>query len=131
MRLSIFLLIVTLFTSGCELDEKRIELAEEFQLKLGKDYKFLDYEIKLEDIDDSRCPLGVDCIWEGEVKLTFEIDFNDADSTFILCTQDKLEYNFLTYTLKLRDVVPYPTSKKEIDRDDYRVSICIETNIPN
>lgn len=131
MRLISFLILLPfLALTSCEFNEHDIELEKEFQLKPGKTYEFMGYELTLKSINDSRCPLDVECVWEGEARLTFELEVEDADSSFVLSTQDKLEYRFSEYTLRLLDVAPYPVSDKDIDQEDYRISIRIETNIP-
>lgn len=129
-HLTLLPLVFAFLFSACEFNEHDIELGKEFQLKLGKTYEFMDCELKLTDIKDSRCPLNVNCIWEGEACLTFEIEMEDHDSTVVISTQDKVNYTFSNYALKVLEVAPYPSSTEEIDKEDYRISVRIESNNP-
>lgn len=123
-------LLLALLLNACEFNENDIELGKEFQLKLGKTYEFMDCELTLTDIKDSRCPLNVNCVWEGEASLTFKLEKEDSDSSFTISTQDKIDYTFSNYALKVLEVAPHPSSTDEIDKEDYRISVRIESNNP-
>lgn len=71
--------------------------------------------------EDSRCPLGVECIWAGlvGVQLSLEQEGNQSTATFagnppILEQGDTL--------LVATEVRPYPREGKSIAEEDYRVT---------
>lgn len=74
-----------------------------------------DIEIQITQINDSRCPQDVVCIWGGEVIVSFLIPTGE---TIELClggstdcvSSSEFTFNGNTYQLILLDVKPYPTT---------------------
>ncbi len=71
--------------------------------------------IKLLDIQDSRCPTGVNCIRAGEVIVSLDVNFgNFKNSETQLCIGCESNMNIPemikidSHILKLSDVLPYP-----------------------
>lgn len=72
-------------------------------------------EVRMTQINDSRCPQNVVCIWGGEVIVSFLIPTGD---TIKLClggstdcvSSNEFSVNGNTYQLILLDVKPYPTT---------------------
>lgn len=77
--LSLFLLSLCLFFAvGCEKEEApashmEIALNVPFSLKPPQQGKSADIGVKVLQIADSRCPLDANCIWEGEVSVTLNV----------------------------------------------------------
>ncbi len=106
------------------------------RLKVGKMKDFNSKGIKFVSvIDDSRCPKGVTCIWEGEVKIIVgfyqdgkvteekELVFssktiNPDNMKELLVTDKKTIY---AYT-----VSPYPSSEKPIHPSEYYLELLIK-----
>lgn len=71
-----------------------------------------DLSLTVEKIDDSRCPVGVDCIWEGTATVSFKLVTKQGVYNFNLDTN--LKPMFVQDTLieqfryQLVDVKPYP-----------------------
>ena len=78
------------------------------ELKLGEKAHYEDLDLYFYDIQDSRCPLDVTCIWEGKVIAMIQVQ-NQTH---------KISENFgigstlyiSPYDITLLDVVPHPTS---------------------
>ncbi len=82
-----------------------------------------------EVINDSRCPSGATCIWQGEVSCRLEITYRE--NAFIkVITQpglsaDPATAEFNGYTLRFK-VQPYPTAGASIKSKDYRLQLTAE-----
>ncbi len=77
-------LALLLLLAGCSLfglgdSSSAVNTDETFTLREGESVRLANANATLRFVDkmaDSRCPLGVDCVWEGEVKvmLSFALD---------------------------------------------------------
>jgi hypothetical protein len=133
IALSAFLLS-GLFLSECELLNRNgfcsEYYAEELILNKTVDLKYSElycnseheFRVSFDSISDSRCPIGVLCVWEGNasVRLILKHD-GENTTTFRLNTNS----SFLTDTLvnglrfELIDILPYPEVDKDYQLDDY------------
>jgi len=81
-------------------------------------------------LEDSRCPIGAECFWEGNAKV--EIEFIIGDETHLL--ELNTYYNFQrdstlnNYYLKLIDVLPYPTLDGSYLDEESIIKIFISKN---
>ena len=88
--------------------------AEEKQVKinLGNSIHVDDIEISILKVDDSRCPVDVTCVWEGQVSATIQM----RNQTHENIEQFSLGYTsayMVPYKITLVDVVPYPASNEK------------------
>ncbi|MDO8428905.1 MAG: hypothetical protein Q7S92_06880 [Candidatus Diapherotrites archaeon] len=95
---------------------------EEFNLAQGQTAKFSDnLEIKLIEIQDSRCPSKVTCVWQGEGKTILEIKQDailvenitltlDTNSSQTFTRKDKIGNQYL---ISLISIEPYPIAGQE------------------
>lgn len=88
---------------------------DQLSLKTGKVYTAMedDLQIRIKEIYDSRCPIGVVCFWAGEAQVNFEVTGKTKfDLTLILHRQpvDTVDQ----YIFRLVDVLPYPVYQKEV-----------------
>ncbi len=66
---------------------------------------------------DSRCPLDVQCVWEGEVDAAFLVTTSNASDTivfkgFLGNDEDGVLQQLVdTYGIELQRVDPYPTQQ--------------------
>ena len=77
-------------------------------------------------ISDSRCPLGLECFWEGDAGARFTIVV--AASSPTACTlHTKLDPKFFfivdSLSVKLKRLAPYPKVGSQIDPREYVVTI--------
>jgi hypothetical protein len=72
----------------------------------------------LEVLEDSRCPVGVDCYWPGQVRLRVRIELGSGTSEAELGTLQPLQVG--DGELKLVGVTPTRTSTRQIAPADYR-----------
>lgn len=112
-------------------------LNEQFQLHLHEPAIIINGpEISILNIEDSRCPSDVTCVWEGEVKISvhvvkdknplgnFTLTSRAGDRTMATQTVDG-------YSIQVIEVNPYPVSTKQISLSDYIVTLIVsEKTIP-
>ncbi len=90
-------------------------------LKLGQLGNFEKVSIKPISIEeDSRCPIDVQCIQAGTVRVKIEVSSNNSSDTSIV----KLGEEFTTKDVKiiLTNVSPITNSKIKIEDNDYRLT---------
>ncbi|MCK9425510.1 MAG: hypothetical protein M0Q21_05675 [Ignavibacteriaceae bacterium] len=139
MKLPIFVFILVLFFAqpGC-LDVSTpvikkavpdgIRLGEEFFLSLNKEITIIgeDLTIKFLSIhEDSRCPINVVCVWEGNahiIVLLNKIDTLDLNTSL---TPKEVVYKNI-YKISLIEVQPYPISEQPIPIENYKVKLKVE-----
>lgn len=86
--------------------------------------------------DDSRCPTGVQCIWEGNAKVKLTLSYGGKKFTTILDIQPNSNYytNDVTiegYKVKLQKLSPYPTNDKKIKLTDYKALLLVHKTAQN
>ena len=127
-RLLLIPVFVLFLFSACN-DE---EIPNAFEIGLEQDFQH--GEINLSDnntlkfliteINDSRCPSDVVCVWAGKADVKIEIEAPQKGS-LTLSTYDNRIDTFGVYVFQLIDVSPYPISTKNIELKDYDVKLKI------
>jgi hypothetical protein len=82
-----------------------------------------------EIVEDSRCPTGVECVWEGDAAAGIRIETpNAAPSTYTLHTSDRFPRQIEHGPLRVRlvSVSPYPAADTTIEPDQYRITLAFE-----
>lgn len=118
-------IILTLFFSCSENDE--LSNNESIIYQEG------DVLITLIDIDDARCPINVNCVWEGNAEVGMRITKDNETMDFMLNTAGYINEssNFPTNTsifdlnVELLDLQPYPEDGMDYTLEDYTVSISV------
>lgn len=130
-----FILILFLFTgSSCE--EKIIDqdfaLGREYAFEINKLYTSNDghYSLIINEVSDSRCPTGVQCIWQGEVTVKGELSENGSKYSFeihsVLTQLNKVPG---TFSIKFVDAKPYPRSDGNSDPENLIITLLIDKYI--
>ena len=94
----------------------------QFNLKVNETFSQepLIFKIKLLNVtSDSRCPMNVVCLWQGQVTVSVGIAQNNQSlGNFNLSSlQGQDQVMFGKYILRLVDVNPYPSGKKILSSD--------------
>ncbi|MBX2819931.1 MAG: hypothetical protein KTR29_09635 [Rhodothermaceae bacterium] len=143
---SIGFLLIIVCLQACSVfqdggSDSTVDLGEEFQLRVGETAVFIQVNHLLEEEtritfqeleEDSRCPIGVNCIWEGQVVLAFDA-LTDGDTEhldyqgFVSPEGDAyLNQSFGDiYELQLLRVDPYPvaaTNGESAEGEDDKVA---------
>lgn len=76
--------------------------------------------------EDSRCPRGVQCVWEGNASVRLTLESGDETEVVILGSAlEPRQALFAGYTLGLRELTPHPVSEQPIERAAYVARIAI------
>ena len=80
-------------------------------------------------VEDSRCPTGVTCVWEGDAAVGIRIDMPKASpSRYTLHTNSGFarEAEQDGVLVRLVDVTPHPAADRKTQPDEYRVTLLIK-----
>ena len=110
MKIRLFILcmfaVLILFGSiGDSFAEKKIKLY------LGQTKNAENLKFTFQNIEDSRCPSDVTCVWGGQVITTIQIQNQTHTKTVDLAPNGSYTF-FSPYKIILLDVSPYPVSTK-------------------
>jgi len=108
MTLSVFAVLIL---SGF-LDESFAD--KKIKLHLGQTINADDLKFTFYDVDDSRCPSDVTCVWAGQVTATVRIENQTHTKMIDFMPSDSYTF-FSPYKIILLDVSPYPISTKKPD----------------
>ena len=97
------------------------------ELPLGRSADNGEISVTFEAVtEDSRCPRGVQCVWQGNASVRLALESGDETEVVILGTAlEPRRASFAGYTLGLRDLAPYPVSEQPIERASYVARIAI------
>jgi heat shock protein HslJ len=133
-KLLVLLPLVFLILPGCNSPsgELTADLGQQVELKPGETVAINGEPLKIkfnEATNDSRCPEGATCIWQGEVACTVEITYNGSNNTKTLVqpglTQSPAVDYFQDFSLSF-NVEPYPKVGSKIKSSEYRLQIAID-----
>jgi len=80
-------------------------------------------------LNDSRCPIGVYCFWEGNATVRFKFQkYNSKPVIFDLNTHKGFTNNIIIdgYKFTLLGLIPYPIANQKTEINDYMAKILIE-----
>lgn len=124
---TVVLVLFVLLVGGCASapGPKGVDLGEECTLAVGQSAVVAggDLEIRfVEVLEDSRCPKGAACVWEGRVDCMVEVKEGDSSQQIKLTqsglTDEYAEETYGDYRFAFK-VEPYPEEGKEISSGEY------------
>lgn len=124
---SLLALISVLFIScDNEPDYDSFRLGQENHFEIKKEYYSIDNSLRfsITEINDSRCPADVICVWEGKADVKIEVK-NPVHGILLLNTHNNRIDSLGNYSFELIDVSPYPISTKTINLEEYNISLNI------
>lgn len=81
-------------------------------------------------ISDSRCPMDVYCIWEGNAAVNFVVTIDATEHLITLNTSGGANFPSDTilneYSIALTNLLPYPESTGTIAQDEYEASVIVK-----
>jgi len=125
-------LIFFLFAGmGCEeaVIEQGFTIGKEATFQVNQLYTSANgqYTLKITEVSDSRCPEGVQCIWQGEVTLKGEWTENGSKSSFeIHSVMSSMTQQPAGYTIEIVDAKPYPKYGTESKPENLVVTLLIQ-----
>ena len=81
--------------------------------------------LRVENINDSRCPTGVMCIWGGTASVEFQLTTTNGKYNFTLDTHPNFTNDTVIegFKYQLSDVLPYPVFGKEQAKKTVRILV--------
>jgi hypothetical protein len=126
--IQLFLAIIAISLVSCEKESvsESFGIGLENKFKINNDYHSIDNTLNFSiiEINDSRCPSDVTCIWEGKVDVKIEIK-SPFQGIVLLSTYNNAIDTLGNYSFELKDVSPYPVSTKTIKLEEYNVTLKI------
>jgi len=123
MKFMIFLLGMFYFMT-CD-SSTSAELGYVVELHYGQRVNFTNnhFSIKFKAVEeDSRCPDGAICVWEGNARIVIEV----SNNAFELNTNlEPKETNYKDYKIRLTSVKPYPKLDEKINIEDYNIKLVV------
>lgn len=120
--------IFTISLISCEKEtvSEAFSVGLDNDFKINNDYHSVDKSLTftITEINDSRCPSDVVCIWEGKADVKIEVKSPDR-GTVLLSTYNHRIDTLGNYSFELKDISPYPISTKTIKLEDYDVTLKI------
>jgi len=94
---------------------------------ISRNYHSIDNTLNftITEVNDSRCPSDVVCIWAGKADVKIKVE-SPVAGTITLSTYDNPVDTIGNYSIKIIDVSPYPISTKKIQLKEYTVLLKIE-----
>ena len=136
LKISVLLVFTLALAVACNKKSKAgystVKVNEFFELKMSKSVAVVDNDLKLtftSVLEDSRCPKFVNCIQEGQVKVTLTAAI-DGKGQVLEFTRKPSDTGATTVTVgqfkvQLYDVMPYPEAGKKITPTDYVARIAV------
>jgi hypothetical protein len=120
---NIFIPLIALLTAGLLSCKKDIPASQEVHLRLN-DCRYLtecNETIRLcfdTVLQDSRCPINANCVWQGVAVARFTLHLNDGSHTLELATNEVLpnttrDTTIKGYTITFKNLSPYPGESNE------------------
>lgn len=103
--------------------EPHVALGAEFALEPGQTASVADaLTVRFDSVgNDSRCPRGVQCIWEGDAMVAISVSRANATTTHELHTSGRYEREASEgpYRIELVRLDPLPAGGQTVDPKDY------------
>lgn len=86
-----------------------------------------DLQVTFDDLVDSRCPTGVECVWEGSARVTLDAAAAAGAQRFSLDTHPDLgpTGEALGYAFQLLDVEPFPVIDQPVPREAHVATLIV------
>lgn len=102
-------------------DDGRIRGPEDRALSVGQTATIAGLSVTLNGVNDSRCPIGVECIWAGEVSASVTLNAGEETSTRDMKLGAE-PVEFKGYFISLTSALPHPTEGVSTDESDYMLT---------
>ncbi|MCC7306376.1 MAG: hypothetical protein IT173_02325 [Acidobacteria bacterium] len=84
----------------------------------------------LELIEDSRCPVDVNCVWAGVARIKVALTRGGKTSEAELNTMDKKSADFQGYTVTLTDLQPRQSRTSKYAPSAYTATLTVSKSKP-
>jgi hypothetical protein len=134
-------LVLGMALVGCQSSQRadadplEFTLDKEFSLGVGQEATISGENLRLsfaEVLEDSRCPMQVECFWTGQARIAILVEPDGRDATTVdFNTNPAPGQNVQTtqvggYTIALLSLDPYPqTPDESIALEEYRATLTV------
>lgn len=106
------------------------EINKEFEIHVGEIVVIpeVGLEIKFNLVtEDSRCPIGAVCVWEGNaaVNLKFKNSEGDTSVTQLNTNLEPKQITFSNLTIQLKELSPCPVENEQINPSAYIAKLLV------
>ncbi len=110
--------------------EIEVQLNEVFQLALGQTARLPSENLSIAFqavVEDSRCPVNVQCVWAGNASVTLEVvQAGQSNKTLTLnSTIEPHAANYGNFRIRFEDLKPQPQADRTIQPGEYRLSLSV------
>jgi len=101
------------------------KLGEAFTLSFGQSISIQNTDLKLKFttlLEESRCPEGLMCFWEGNAKIALEVNHTQIVLNTALKPRETL---YQRYKIALMDLSPYPKIGDSINVEEYMATLLV------
>ena len=132
-KLLLLTIIGIILASGCIQEEiVNAKLNAPFQLKFGQEALIENESLQIRFLnvtEDSRCPSGVQCIWEGQATVVVQAIKGEIVRNVSLTIRgegkDGSDKEFDGYEIKLVNLAPYPEAGSGIAPSSYTATLIV------
>ncbi len=128
MKTLLLTLLITFLLGGSAIAQAKG--AKEVRVQVNKQARVsgTKFTVKfLELVEDSRCPIGTDCVWAGNAKIKIQITKNGKSPKIIELNSNGPETEAVDgYIFKLTALTPHPAINIRINRNGYVAIIVME-----
>lgn len=124
-------LALLVLNCGGETSETKARLNEQFELSIGQSAVISGegLTLRLDDVtEDSRCPKGAVCIWEGRASCAVVMTYNGVNDKITLSepglTDQFSPVSYQQYKFSFH-LTPYPEVGKQITKEEYRLQLIV------
>lgn len=113
MKRLLAICFICAFIFGCN-SSKEKNTSYEVKAKVNQiDQVTSNLSIRVNSVEDSRCPEGCECVWAGEVKVFFSLinQGYSIDTSLVLPSKPRMQ--FKNFSIILESVSPYPICNYE------------------
>ena len=134
MKHTIITLMLSLILSGPVAQSgaltNAVSLGQEFTLRPGKKVSVRGTKLKIRFVsvvEDSRCPKGVDCVWQGNAEARFELSGIKRKASIMRLNTgiEPREAEYSGYTVRLVKLTPEPKSGERINAREYEATLVV------
>lgn len=137
-----YLLTILFLTTACDTkkaqeedgnDYNTVQLDTPFKMTQKKGVQFENDDLKIifdTVSEDSRCPEGTTCVWEGQVKVNLTVKTKNGSEKVEILRKGKQKENAIQkvgeHTIYLMAVNPYPKDGEKIAQEDYKITMIVK-----
>ena len=108
----------------------KVDLGEEFNIKNGEEVVVRGEKLLItfsSVFSESRCPIGVDCVWVGNAAIAIEVAKKNKKQIVAMLNTflEPKEIVYKGFKIKLVALNPYPNFREAIDPKDYEATMVV------